>query len=67
MNMHFPTARFRNNVRSEQVSEIRQVAAFTPPADPFRIENDCLHPEGHDAKLIGRSFVCVNCSKVFGL
>lgn len=58
---------FVDDFVTDEMAEAATIIAFQPPADPFRLDHDCANPDGHDAKLIGRSFVCVHCAKVFGL
>lgn len=69
MNMHIrlKVRRFVDDLVAEEMTEVDRVAAFLPPADPFKLDHDCLHPEGHDTVRSGRNIVCVHCSKVFGL
>jgi hypothetical protein len=59
--------RFVDDLVAEEIGQVATIIAFQPPADPFKLDHDCANPEGHDPKRIGRSFVCVHCSKVFGL
>jgi len=47
-------------------AEIAAIFACAP-ADPFRIESDCLNPAGHSMIVSCGDIVCRHCSKVFWL
>ncbi len=59
--------RYVDNLICDEVEEDHADAAgfLQRTQDPFRIDNDCICPEGHYTISSCGGLVCVHCEKVF--